>query len=37
MFGPIEEILIKDIKEQFETNFFGTIRLIKAVVPIMRK
>jgi short-subunit dehydrogenase len=37
MFGPIEEILIKDIKEQFETNFLGTIRLIKAVVPIMRK
>jgi hypothetical protein len=32
MFGPIEEILIKDIKEQFETNFFGTIRLIKAVI-----
>lgn len=37
MFGPIEEISIKKIKEQFETNFFGTIRLIKAIVPIMRK
>jgi short-subunit dehydrogenase len=37
MFGPIEEISIKEIKEQFETNFFGTIRLIKAIVPIMRK
>ena len=22
MFGPIEEISIKEIKEQFETNFF---------------
>jgi short-subunit dehydrogenase len=37
MFGPIEEISIKEIKEQFETNFFGTIILIKAIVPIMRK
>ena len=37
LFGPIEEISIKEIKEQFETNFFGTIRLIKAIVPIMRK
>lgn len=37
MFGPIEEISVEDIKEQFETNFFGTIRLIKAIVPIMRK
>lgn len=37
MFGPIEEISLEDIKEQFETNFFGTIRLIKATVPLMRK
>lgn len=37
MFGPIEEITIQEIKKQFETNFFGTIRLIKAIVPIMRK
>lgn len=37
MFGPIEEISIEEIKKQFETNFFGTIRLIKAIVPIMRK
>ena len=37
MFGPIEEISLEDIKEQFETNFFGIIRLIKAIVPIMRK
>lgn len=37
MFGPIEEISIEEIKKQFETNFFGIIRLIKAIVPIMRK
>jgi NAD(P)-dependent dehydrogenase (short-subunit alcohol dehydrogenase family) len=37
MFGPIEEISIEEIKKQFETNFFGIIRLIKGIVPIMRK
>ena len=37
MFSPIEDITVADIKEQFETNFFGAIRLIKTIVPIMRK
>ena len=37
MFGPVEEIATQEVKKQFETNFFGTIRLIKAIVPIMRK
>ena len=37
IFGPIEQISIEEIKEQFEINFFGTIRLIKAIIPIMRK
>ncbi len=37
MFGPVEEITTQEIKKQFETNFFGAIRLIKAIVPIMRK
>lgn len=37
MFGPVEEITTQDVKNQFETNFFGTIRLIKAIVPMMRK
>jgi short-subunit dehydrogenase len=37
MFGPIEEISIEHIKEWFETIFFGTIRLIKIIAPIMRK
>ena len=37
MFGPIEEITTQEVKKQFETNFFGTIRVIKAIVPIMRK
>jgi NAD(P)-dependent dehydrogenase (short-subunit alcohol dehydrogenase family) len=37
MFGPVEEITTQEVKKQFETNFFGTIRLIKPIVPIMRK
>lgn len=37
MFGPVEEITTQEVKKQFETNFFGTIRLIKTIVPIMRK
>lgn len=34
--GPIEEIPDVEIKRNFETNVFGPIRVIKAVLPIMR-
>lgn len=34
--GPIEEIPIQEIKNNFETNFFGPIEVIKAVLPQMR-
>src|SRR5690606_7539970 len=34
--GPIEEIPDEEIKRNFETNFFGPIRVIKAVLPFMR-
>jgi len=37
LFGCIEDISVEDIKAQFETNFFGIIRLIQATAPIMRK
>jgi len=34
--GPIEEIPEEEIKHNFETNFFGPINVIKAVLPQMR-
>jgi NAD(P)-dependent dehydrogenase (short-subunit alcohol dehydrogenase family) len=34
--GPIEEIPDAEIQRNFETNFFGPIRVIKAVLPQMR-
>lgn len=35
--GPVEEIPMEDIKQNFETNFFGPINVIKSVLPQMRK
>ncbi|MDN3493215.1 SDR family oxidoreductase [Winogradskyella bathintestinalis] len=35
--GPIEEIPDVEIKRNFETNFFGPINVIKAVLPTMRQ
>ena len=35
--GAIEEIPEAEIKTNFETNFFGPINVIKAVLPQMRK
>jgi NAD(P)-dependent dehydrogenase (short-subunit alcohol dehydrogenase family) len=35
--GPIEEIPDEEIKRNFETNLFGPIHVIKAVLPQMRK
>jgi NAD(P)-dependent dehydrogenase (short-subunit alcohol dehydrogenase family) len=34
--GPIEEIPSDEIRNHFETNFFGPIEVIKAVLPHMR-
>ena len=35
--GPIEEIPEKEMKRNFDTNFFGPINVIKAVLPAMRQ
>jgi NAD(P)-dependent dehydrogenase (short-subunit alcohol dehydrogenase family) len=35
--GALEELSMDEIKAQFETNLFGAIRVMKAVLPIMRK
>ncbi|TNJ46637.1 SDR family oxidoreductase [Tamlana fucoidanivorans] len=35
--GPIEEIPEEEIKKNFETNLFGPINVIKAVLPQMRQ
>jgi NAD(P)-dependent dehydrogenase (short-subunit alcohol dehydrogenase family) len=34
--GPLEEIPTQEIKNNFETNFFGPIEVMKAVLPQMR-
>ena len=34
--GNIEEISMDDMRAQFETNFFGAVKVMKAVIPIMR-
>jgi len=35
--GAFEELSIDEIRQQFETNFFGVIRVTQAVLPIMRE
>jgi NAD(P)-dependent dehydrogenase (short-subunit alcohol dehydrogenase family) len=35
--GPVEELSVQEFRKQFETNVFGVIRVIKEVLPIMRK
>ena len=37
IFGALEDISLNEIREQFETNYFGAIRIMKQVIPTMRK
>lgn len=36
VWGPLEEMTVEDLKDQFETNVYGPFRLITAVLPGMR-
>lgn len=35
--GTVEEVSEAEVRAQFETNYFGTLRVIKAVLPILRR
>lgn len=37
LLGPVESISMDEMKRVFETNFFGTVRMIKEVMPDMKK
>jgi len=37
VWGPLEEMTVDDLKDQFETNVYGPFRLITAVLPGMRR
>ncbi|PSH05607.1 MAG: short-chain dehydrogenase [Acidobacteria bacterium] len=35
--GFAEDVMLEELRRQFETNFFGTVSLTRAVLPVMRK
>jgi NAD(P)-dependent dehydrogenase (short-subunit alcohol dehydrogenase family) len=37
LYGPVEQLPMEEIRRQFETNFFGLVRLIQLVLPGMRR
>jgi NAD(P)-dependent dehydrogenase (short-subunit alcohol dehydrogenase family) len=37
VYGSVEELGIEDAQAQFDTNFFGTLRTLRAAIPGMRE
>ena len=37
LYGPVEQLPMPEIRRQFETNFFGLVRLTQLVLPGMRR
>jgi NADP-dependent 3-hydroxy acid dehydrogenase YdfG len=35
--GPIEELSLTEVRDEFETNVFGLVRMTQLVLPIMRQ
>src|SRR5690348_2191720 len=37
LYGPVEQVPMTEVRRQFETNFFGLVRLTQLVLPGMRE
>jgi len=37
VFGSVEEVELESAQAQFDTNFFGTLRTLRAAIPAMRE
>ncbi len=35
--GPVEKVPLAEVRRMFETNFFGAVRIMQAVLPVMRE